>query len=156
MDNQLTIGDFEAESRLIVPVAFQGLNTCMRAINKNLATKVIIESGTQLLPISSPSSIILEDLEVVDSAADMCFLENVLKENERKHIFLVNTARSQTADVAYERAKEGHKAIGSKYIKLEVFREHNVEGQQGGKTFYPVDNEVYKAVERLIGYNRNL
>ena len=47
MADSWKLGEFEAESRLFAPVAFQGVNECMRSLPADVAAQVLIESGTQ-------------------------------------------------------------------------------------------------------------
>lgn len=141
------IGDFEGESRLISPLAFQYLNQCMRVLPSEIAVQVVIESGTQILPVSPCSALIPEDCQVLDQAAKLRYLEEALSGIGREYIVLNNTARSNSAELAVRRALEGYDMTGSKYIKLEVLAPKKIGGRD---TLVPVDDDVRKAADELI------
>ncbi len=141
------IGDFEAESRLISPLAFQYPNQCMRVLPSEIAVQVVIESGTQFLPITPYSALIPEDSQVLDKVAGLRYLEEALSGIGRKYIILNNTARSNSAELAVRRALEGYDMTGSKYIKLEVLTPKKIGGRD---TLVPLDDDVRKAADELI------
>lgn len=148
MDGSWMFGDFKATSRLIAPVAFQPLNACMRSLDAEVALGVVIESGTQILPVAPPSSLRGEDFSSLERAASLQMLTEALDRLGREYTLWNNTARSTSAEEASYRAMEGYRITGSPYIKFEIFRPFRVGIEE---TFMPADGEeMYVAVTKLL------
>ena len=134
--------------RLIAPTAFSPLAECMAIQKTGTALDVIRNSGTQWEIIAAPGSVQPSiDMEIFEAdIASREQIQAVLGRNGRTFITALNTARSESAEQAVERAKE-NKLIGAQVIKLEVFEPTCIDGAD---TLIPIDSEVLRAAKILL------